>query len=63
MDRHYLDKQPKKPRKIQTIKPTKYEASEAIHTNKKYWNKVFDEIDASARVPVSEFAFLIPTLV
>ncbi|XP_050676993.1 uncharacterized protein LOC126973708 [Leptidea sinapis] len=36
-----------KPRKILNVKPSKYEASEAIHTNIKYWKEVFQNLDSS----------------
>ncbi|KAM3968292.1 uncharacterized protein ACR2FA_007537 [Aphomia sociella] len=35
------------PRKISNIKPSKYEAAQAVHSNKKYWTNVFNEIDTS----------------
>ncbi|XP_060800657.1 uncharacterized protein LOC106131058 isoform X2 [Amyelois transitella] len=47
-------KKSKIPRKIPQIKPSKYEASEAIHTNKKYWNEVFNELDECKPSTVKE---------
>ncbi|XP_053600501.1 uncharacterized protein LOC128669602 [Plodia interpunctella] len=48
------NKQSKIPRKIPQVKPSKYEASEAIHTNKKYWTKVFSELDVCKLSPEKE---------
>ncbi|KAJ2950692.1 hypothetical protein O0L34_g8952 [Tuta absoluta] len=45
------DKYPKKPRRIIRIKGSKYEASEAIHENKKYWRTVLEKVDAEHRTP------------
>lgn len=43
----------KKPRKIAKINSSRYETAEAIHTNKKYWKHVFDEINTNTSETVS----------
>ncbi|XP_026748220.2 uncharacterized protein LOC113509124 [Galleria mellonella] len=42
------------PRKIPNIRSSKYEATEAIHRNKKYWTNVFDEIDTTTKTEIEE---------
>lgn len=43
----------RKPRKLTKITPSPYESAEALHTNKKYWDSVFREIDTSTSDIVS----------
>ncbi|CAG4940557.1 unnamed protein product [Colias eurytheme] len=44
----------KQPRKILNVRSSKYEAAEAIHSNKKYWKNVFDVIDSANKEPIEE---------
>ncbi|XP_038213289.1 uncharacterized protein LOC119833374 [Zerene cesonia] len=45
----------KQPRKILNVRCSKYEAAEAIHSNKKYWKNVFNAIDYANKGPVRKF--------
>lgn len=38
----------RKPRKLTKVKTSPFETAEALHTNRKYWNTVFRDIDTSA---------------
>ncbi|KAJ0179286.1 hypothetical protein K1T71_004998 [Dendrolimus kikuchii] len=44
----------RRPRKLLTAKPSKYEASEAIQSNKKYWKDVFNKVDKSTTTRMNE---------
>lgn len=54
-EKHFMNK---KPRKIPIVKPSKYEITEAIHTNKKYWDRIFKNMHTSNETVVSDFNFL-----
>ncbi|XP_052738157.1 uncharacterized protein LOC112051147 [Bicyclus anynana] len=54
MDRYRYLSKAKRPRKILKVKSSKYEGSEMIHSNKKYWDTVFNELSAPAEGPVSD---------
>ncbi|XP_041973211.1 uncharacterized protein LOC121728938 [Aricia agestis] len=41
-----------KPRKLAHIKPSKYEGSSVLHSNKEYWSKVFEQIDKNTENPI-----------
>lgn len=41
------------PRKIIKVKPTKYEGTQVLHSNKKYWKSIFREIDNPIKTMVS----------
>ncbi|CAK1551735.1 unnamed protein product [Leptosia nina] len=41
------------PRKILNVKPSKYEAAGAIHSNKKYWNGIFHILDNANNEPIN----------
>lgn len=43
----------RKPRILTKVKHSKYECAEALHTNKMYWSKTFEELDNNNKTPVS----------
>lgn len=43
----------RKPRILTKVKHSKYECAEALHTNKMYWSKTFQELDNNSKTPVS----------
>ncbi|XP_059059985.1 uncharacterized protein LOC131853174 [Achroia grisella] len=52
---HKMSKKKSKiPRKIPNIRNSKYEAAEALHTNKKYWTNVFNEIDTTTKTTIED---------
>lgn len=57
MEIEYSDSNPyrsyRKPRKLAKIKSSPFETTEALHTNKRYWDSVFHDIDTTATDIVS----------
>ncbi|CAH2268164.1 jg8171 [Pararge aegeria aegeria] len=54
MDRYRYLRKAKEPRKILKVKSSKYESSEMIHNNKKYWETIFNNMSAPAEGPLEE---------
>ncbi|XP_034825163.1 uncharacterized protein [Maniola hyperantus] len=54
MDRYRYLRKAKEPRKIIKVKSSKYEGSEMIHNNKKYWESIFNELSAPSKGPLEE---------
>ncbi|XP_045763288.1 uncharacterized protein LOC123866026 [Maniola jurtina] len=54
MDRYKYLRKAKEPRKIIKVKSSKYEGSEMIHNNKKYWKSIFNELSAPSKGPLEE---------
>lgn len=52
MNTEHSPRQKRKSRKLLTAKPSKYEASEAIQSNKKYWKDIFNKVDKSTKTAV-----------